>query len=126
MGTSSMIGHWDKGTGKVIASYCHFDGYVKGVGAMLVNSYNTELGAQKVAYGGYLSSLKEDYKLSRENAVHNDRPETFASVEEYLTEAPAGCGAAYLYLWDGEAWFYAPRNGTFEEVEMNLNIEGTK
>jgi len=120
MGTSAMIGHWDKGTGKVIASYVHFDGYVKGVGATLIESYNSELGAQKVAYGGYLSALYGDYALSRANAVHSDRPETFASVEEYMNEGHADTGAHYLYLWDGEHWFYAPRHGKFEEIEMNL------
>jgi hypothetical protein len=120
MGTPAMIGHFDKGTNKVIASYCHFDGYVDGVGATLVESYNTELGAQKVAYGGYLSSLTADHKLSRANSAHNDRPETFNSVEEYLNEGPADTGAHYLYLWDGDIWYYAPRNGKFEEVEMNL------
>jgi hypothetical protein len=120
MGTSAMIGHFDKGTGKVIASYVHFDGYVDGVGATLVDSYNTELGAQKVAYGGYLSALYHDYAQSRAGAAHNDRPETFNSVDEYLNEGHADTGAQYLYLWDGDIWFYAPRNKKFEEVEMNL------
>lgn len=120
MGTSSMIGHWDKGTDKVIASYCHFDGNVDGVGAMLVHAYNSELGAQKVAYGGYLSSLTENHNLSRANAAHNDRPEAFQNIQEYLDEGFESSGAQYLYLWDGDIWFYAPRNKKFEEVEINL------
>lgn len=125
MGTSSMIGHWDENTGVVVASYVHYDGYVKGVGQTLATNYNTELGAQKVAYGGYLSSLESDYAKSRETAAHNDRSVVYKTVEEFMLELSSKTAShvsvPYIYLWDGETWFVADRNiKKFEEVEMIL------
>jgi len=65
MGTHAMIGIWNEKTGEVAASYVHYDGYVDGVGAMLVESYNDAARAAIVATGGYLSSLYKDYADSR-------------------------------------------------------------
>ena len=78
--------------------------------------------AELVASGGYLSSLEDNYDISRETAVHSDPAITYSSIEEYMNEGYEYAGSEYIYLWDGEAWFYAERNGrtTFEEVQMNL------
>ena len=123
MGTHAMIGVWHEETNEVIASYVHYDGYVEGVGKTLIEHYNDQSRAETVAHGGYLSALFPSYIESRRDAVHNDRPNVFKSVDEYLDEGSDIAGAHYLYLWDGEAWFYAERYGrkTFEEVEMNLS-----
>ena len=123
MGTHAMIGIWDEDTNEVTASYVHYDGYVEGVGALLVDSYDSSLDAWIVATGGYLSSLTKDYEESRNSAVHSDKAVTFASVEDYFAEGFEYAGAQYLYLWDGEAWFVAGRkykadNVPFEAVEM--------
>jgi hypothetical protein len=125
MGTHAMIGIWDEDTNEVTASYVHYDGYVEGVGALLVASYNDHYRATVVATGGYLSSLVGSYIESRAAAVHSDKAVTFASVEDYFAEGFEYAGAQYLYLWDGEAWFvsvwkYKADNTPFESVEMNL------
>lgn len=122
MGTHAMIGAWNSETGEVVASYVHYDGYVEGVGRTLVNSYNTPFMAGLVAAGGYLSFLEDNYDISRAQSVHCDPPTRYGSVEEYMNEGYDYAAADYIYLWDGEAWFYAERNGraTFEEVQMNL------
>lgn len=124
MGTHAMIGIWNSDTGIVTASYVHYDGYVEGVGRTLIEDYNDYIGAAFVATGGYLSSLQSDYAKSRNESVHSDPATRFASVEEYMFEGYDYAGAHYLYLWDGEAWFFAERSGTrkFEEVEMNLTM----
>ena len=49
----------------------------------------------------------------------------YNSVKTFLQCGDKHAGADYLYLFDGEAWFYTdtytPRNKrSFEEVEMNL------
>jgi hypothetical protein len=121
MGTHAMIGVWNSETGEVTASYVHYDGYVEGVGRTLVNSYNTVELAEVVASGGYLSSLEDDYSASRADSVHRDPAPRYSSIEEYMNDG-YDYGAEYIYLWDGEAWFYAHRDGrtTFEEVQMNL------
>jgi hypothetical protein len=127
MGTASLIGVWNETTGEVVASYCHYDGYiVGGNGQTLTESYNTTTAADTVAYGGYLSALYNDYTKSLAEAVHKDKPMTFGSVEEYLielTEEGQVSHVPYLYLWDGEGWFVASNTKPlFEEVELTLKV----
>jgi hypothetical protein len=119
MGTHAMIGTWDKETGKVTASYVHYDGYLEGVGRTLTNSYNNEELANKVAKGGYLSSLDDNYAESRLGSVHSDPATTFGSISDFIENGYTYGGADFLYLWDGVTWFFSC-NKTFEEVEMNL------
>lgn len=121
MGTHAMIGIVNN-DGTVTASYCHYDGYLSGVGQTLFNHYNTQYDAEVVAKGGYMSALYEDYLTTRQEAVHNEPAYQYESVGHFFSEGADECGAEYLYLWDGEAWFFNPTfdNPGFEEVEINL------
>jgi len=123
MGTHAMIGIYNKEDGSVKASCCHYDGYLEGVGRTLVNSYNTQYDAEMVAKGGYMSALYDDYMETRKEAVHSEIAVPYESVGQYLKNGFDYCGADYIYLWDGEAWFYAKygANASFEEVEFNLS-----
>lgn len=121
MGTHAMVGYWNIATGKVMASYIHYDGYVNGVGDMLVKHYNDDDSAWMVANGGYLSSLVEDYEDSRKQSVHADPAEEFTSVDDYLKTGFDYAGAPYVYLWDGENWFCATRSEKFTDVETLLD-----
>ena len=122
MGTHAMIGIYDEKDGSVTASYCHYDGYVEGVGSTLFKHYNTQYDAEVVAKGGYISGLYSDYMKSRQEAVHHDRAMVYDSVEEFLEEGYDYSGAEYLYLFDGEAWFVASYYGErrFTDVETML------
>jgi hypothetical protein len=123
MGTPSMIGILNE-DGSVTASYCHYDGYLSYNGRVLVDHYNTTEKARTVAEVGYLSSLSNDLSKDIEEAVHkNEKPVVYDSVAVYMKCGYNHAGAEYLYIFDGEAWFYAERYGrkTFEEVEMNLS-----
>jgi hypothetical protein len=126
MGTHAMIGIWNSNTGVVTASYVHYDGYVEGVGRTLVENYNDYINAEFVATGGYLSSLESDHSKSKREAVHEDPAVQYSSVEEYLNEGYDYASAHYLYLWDGDAWFFTATgdNTKFEEVAMNLSTVG--
>lgn len=123
MGTPSMIGVMNA-DGSVTATYCHYDGYLEGNGRTLVNHYNSPGRAGAVATAGYFSSLGENLYESIETAVHkNEKPVVYDSVKIYMKYGYNRAGADYLYLFDGEAWFYASRGNAdrrFEEVEMNL------
>ena len=122
MGTHAMIGVYNKEDGTVTASYCHYDGYVEGVGRTLVESYNTQYDADVVAKGGYISSLHDDYLETRIQSVHNDPAIQYDSVSNFLSEGADYACADYLYLFDGQAWFFAPtyEKVGFEEVQINL------
>lgn len=121
MGTRSLIGYYNAETGAVKASYVHYDGYVRGgVGQMLVEHYNDDDAAWLVGTGGYLSGLEEDYEAARKASAHSDPATDFASVKEYLEKGFDSCGAEYVYLWDGEAWFVAPEGKKFTDIETVL------
>jgi len=125
MGTASMIGIYNKKDGTVTASYCHYDGYLAYNGRILVENYNTQYDAEMVAKGGYMSSLKADYLESRQDAVHSDPAIIYDSVDVFLKYGDRHAGADYLYLFDGEVWFYTDtytnrKDRRFEEVEINL------
>lgn len=45
--------------GTVSQVYCHWDGYLEGVGATLLKHYNTREAVQKLISGGAISSLGE-------------------------------------------------------------------
>jgi len=121
MGTHAMIGICNE-DGSVTASYCHYDGYVEGVGRTLVKSYNTQYDAEIVAKGGYMSALYDDYLETRTQAVHDEIAVPYESVVQFLKNGADYAGADYLYLFDGNAWFFAPtyKKVGFEEVEINL------
>jgi hypothetical protein len=127
MGTRSLIGIYDREDGSVTASYCHYDGYLSGVGTTLVKSYNNMWDASNVAMGGYISCLEADYEQSKQKSANSDEAVNYASVISYMKAGFDDYGVDYLYLFDGEAWFFC-RNATkivgFEEVAINLeNVE---
>ena len=123
MGTPSMIGILNE-DGSVTATYCHYDGYIAHNGRVLVEHYNTPEKARAVAEVGYLSALSHDLEKDIKEAVHkNEKTVVYDTVAVYMKCGYNHAGAEYLYIFDGEAWFYAERYGrkTFEEVEMNLS-----
>jgi hypothetical protein len=84
--------------GTVISVYCHFDGYVKGVGKILFENYNREKTEQLVALGN-LSQLNESTETTI--AYARDRGEDlkkniYIDVEE-LFEMNSRSGLDYVY-----------------------------
>ena len=107
MATRSMIAIFNT-DGSVTASYCHYDGYIDGVGATLEEHYSDPTLARAVAECGYLSALEPDLDASLAAAVHKNQASVpYESVDQYLKNGADYAGAEYLYLFDGEAWFVA-------------------
>ena len=84
--------------GTVTSVYCHFDGYVKGVGKTLFENYNRETTEQLVALGD-LSQLNESTETTI--AYCRDRGEDlkntiYIDVEE-LFEMNSRGGLNYVY-----------------------------
>ena len=59
MSTRCLIAY-QKESGEVESVYCHFDGYISGVGKMLVEYYGDESKIQKLVSGGDFRSLQEN------------------------------------------------------------------
>ena len=100
MATRSYIGIL-KENGKVEAVYCHYDGYYKGVGDMLVKYYNTPRKIQNLINLGYISSLEKTLKETQENNVNEGKKEVFNSIDDYIQYCKKGQSCAeYFYLFD--------------------------
>jgi hypothetical protein len=126
MGTRSRIGvmHGDK----VKSIYCHWDGYLEGVGATLLKHYDSAKANHLVALGD-MSSLQADigekHAFSKhdvpgiEHRIHNDEWCTFygrdrgekgvefkvaQTFDEFLEQCDL-CGAEYYYIVKDGVWY---------------------
>jgi hypothetical protein len=116
MSTRSMIGIIDA-FGGVKAIYCHFDGYLSYVGAMLREHYADHAAVTDLIALGDLSSL--DATIGTTTAYGRDCGESDTAAKQFASEAAviAACkdgwaGTEYLYLWSQDAgWRWMPRNG---------------
>jgi hypothetical protein len=77
MSTRSLIGvmHGDK----CKAVYCHFDGYLSGVGRMLLENYDSAKANNLVALGD-ISMLEENILMSKDSEHSFDNPEPGVTV----------------------------------------------
>ena len=132
MSTRSRIGIENK-NGTITSIYCHHDGYLEGVGKILVNHYKAEEKIRKLMELGDISSLGTEpvenlrgwenpglgttdwmkaYKeLRPENqcVIYKTRGEdcpakTHKSIEEYQKYS-RDCWGEYAYLFKDGEWF---------------------
>lgn len=89
------------------AIYCHFDGYPEGVGAMLLENYNTKELVEKLISNGDMSSIGE----TTEKCVfyHRDRGEEL-NIRSYKTKtelkkAYKDSWCEYLYIFNKGVWY---------------------
>lgn len=111
-------------------SYCHYDGYIDGVGQTLANVYNTtEKIDELLAYGdmsilgdfiqpknpethnfGYHKDANGNYQRNAEDNVclfyHRDRgdDDCFHAPETDFNQLLGDGCICYVYLWDGQKW----------------------
>jgi hypothetical protein len=104
--------------GTIQSIYCHWDGYLEGVGQTLAEHYNKRKTIQLLANGD-VSSLKDfvghKHNFDRATKVKSttfygrDRGETgiesrnHANVEEWLRFRE---GSEFFYLLQGKQWWY--------------------
>ena len=89
------------------AIYCHFDGYPEGVGAMLLENYNTKELIEKLISNGDMSSIG---KTTKECVFyHRDREEEL-NISRYKTKAELdkayrASWCQYLYIFNEDVWY---------------------
>jgi len=128
MSTRSMIAL--KREDKITAIYCHFDGYVEGVGMTLLRHWNTLEKVESLMELGDLSSLgleigqKQDFNLPTDKtwclAYGRDRGETDVGSRDFhsLHYAEGNYGDVdYLYVFDGTHWSFK-RRGAKEYTDL--------
>jgi len=112
--------------GKIEAIYCHFDGYPRHTGTLLVGKYNTQEKVKGLLKLGDISILRGN--LSETIAYRRDHgrnwedvaPKTFESFEEFCDW---GCSvyAEFVYLFDEEGWHCFDSQGY--EIKLEKYIE---
>ena len=139
MGTRSRIGvmHGDK----VKSIYCHWDGYLEGVGDTLLKHYDSAKANHLVALGD-MSSLRADigekhafskFEFDIEHRVHNDEWCTFygrdrgekgvefkvAQTFDEFMEQCDNCGAEYYYIMRDGTWYCGD---TYESTPLSKKL----
>jgi hypothetical protein len=71
--------------GSVSQVYCHFDGYLDGVGAILVEGYSNPFELQKLIDQGNMSSIGEPY-TSLGGSYEAEAPRRYQNVVKYFYE----------------------------------------
>jgi hypothetical protein len=97
MGTRSQIGYV-KPNKVIVTAYCHWDGYVEGVGKTLLTNFDSYELAQSLVDKGSMSSCGEGY--------YGELPTEYKNRREYNSEFAKDIFAEYHYLHDGKKWIY--------------------
>lgn len=134
---------------QLTAVYCHFDGYLSGVGKLLLEHWNTRALVRKLISMGDISSLgaglgtKHDFdrrrlpldvnefgQLSETTFYGRDRgeqdvgPEMFDTADEYVEHMESRwCEFFYIFGTDDRWWVscsYGPLKGTWAPLEESF------
>ena len=107
--------------GTVTSIYCHFDGYLSGVGILLKEYYTTQPKVQALIELGDISAL--DMTPTSTTAYHRDRGEDFnqttdKDVESFFNENYQ----KYSYLFTKDNRWLVSNGGPV--AELSLALEG--
>ena len=105
MGTRSTIAY-AKSSPTVVASYCHYDGYIEHNGVMLLKYYNGEKQARDLVDNGYMSSLKPTIEEINQGRVHEDKPTEYPNERIFMDELDA-LWVEFVYLFKEGKWYVA-------------------
>ena len=105
MGTRSNVAYATEDN-KVLASYCHYDGYIEHKGVMLLKYYNGEKQARDLVDNGYLSSLQPTIEEINGGRVHEDKPTEY-NTEFLLMDELEALWIEFVYLFKEGKWYVA-------------------
>ena len=110
-----------------IGVYCHFDGYISGVGKILFENYFDETKLKKLIAEGSISSLgkrigtKHSFDERPKNETtfyHRDRGEkiqilTWKTPEQIIRNM---CDCEFFYIWNNGEWLVS-EGGEFSKLK---------
>ena len=105
MGTRSNVAYATEDN-KVLASYCHYDGYIEHNGVMLLKYYNGEKQARDLVDNGYMSSLQPTIDQINEGRVHEDKPIEYRNEFMFMNDLEA-LWDEFVYLFKEGKWYVA-------------------
>lgn len=138
MATRSRIAI-EKQDGTVDSIYCHFDGYIDGVGKMLFEKYSDREKVEKLIELGSLSSLGSQIEPNSTKthtfnnpqddvtvAYHRDRGSdlnigTYSNVEDFFENGFTG--VSYVYCLTKDNRWIVSRGGPVVDLQLALKGE---
>jgi len=107
MSTNSNIAIEDKETKVLTVVYCHWDGYLEGVGAELLEQYNNLGMAEELVKRGDMSSLGNYYiDWERESETwERNKPKIYQNEYALMSDLRGDVSIEYIYLFRDGRWF---------------------
>jgi len=101
MSTRSLISVAKNGV--IFTSYCHFDGYLTGVGKTLAECYESQEAAEKLVLGGDMRSVEDEvaHIYRYEGGMG---PRVLKGFD--IPVSHYDCGQEYEYFFRNGQWFY--------------------
>jgi hypothetical protein len=123
MSTRSRIGIENQ-DGTTTSIYCHFDGYISGVGKLLKEYYTTQAKVKALIKLGDISSL--DMTPSSTTAYHRDRNEEFSQQTNKSVPDLFNCiyqsGEEFIYCFTKDNIWLVSDSGS-PVVDLKVAIE---
>lgn len=125
MATRALIGYLDEDR-NFTCTYNHYDGYPEGLGKALLNHYDTEETAKKIANTGYISSVDEDGTIDSKYDEPANKIKLDGEWEDALEEMAGKVdeyGGDYGYIWwegDGD-WVQIKNTGIRSMMDQIAN-----
>lgn len=132
MSTCSLIGQI-RPDGQIVSVYCHFDGYPKHSGRILLENYTTLANVLGLISGGDISVLAPKYDKPRGHTFDHpvegytvyygrdrgefDVGEQVSKNEEKFFEHAKVRGCEYVYLFKEDKWLYGKVYGNNTELK---------
>ena len=109
MATRSFIAKYDYIAEEYTAIYCHWDGYVSGVGLTLRGHYNTDEKVTTLLTYGDISALREDInatKVESYQVVQGDKDAVAVTFKYFsqMVEHYRRINCEFGYVWQGGLW----------------------
>lgn len=122
MATRSAIGFWKEDGIKAV--YCHFDGYLSGVGKILIENYDRNK-MEKLCEEGDISSLSEDLASTVFYCRDRNEPKNQTQAREGLSHDELrnvfrGCD--YFYVLQDNRWFVSNSNSNADPQLLSLEL----
>ena len=125
MSTRSAIGYM-RNDGTVRAVYCHWDGYLSGVGKTLIENYDL-LGVDDLCDLGDISALRES--IDSTEFYRRDRGEDDVDAHEFDSEHEMVDwydDSEFFYILKDDKWYVSEHCAEFLPLDERLTATGVK
>lgn len=107
--------------GTVSQIYCHWDGYLDGVGTELIESYNSRELVNALMIEGDHSTIAGGAESYRSRGESNIDAMIYSSIDDYFWNSYR---EDYNYLFVDDEWFLLKLRRTLTRVEDAFNLLG--